>query len=142
MPELTLSVAQVIVAKALAFARSNNLKPVGVAVLDERGALKAAAVEDGTSLKRFEVAHGKAFGALALGTGTRAIHDRAQRQPSFIAAISHVVGGALVPVPGGVLINNGERTIGAIGVSGDISDSDEAAALAGVTAAGFTGLTD
>ena len=141
MPELTLSNAQVIVAEALAHARRESLKPLAVAVLDARGALKAAAIEDGTSLKRFEVAHGKAHGALALGMGSRAIQKRAEQQPTFVAAVSHVVGGALVPVAGGVLIKDGERVVGAVGISGDTSDNDEAAALAGIEACGLAGQT-
>ena len=141
MPELTLSNAQAIIAEALAYARHEGLKPLAVAVLDARGALKAAAAEDGTSLKRFEVAHGKAHGALALGMGSRAIQKRAEQQPTFVAAVSHVVGGALVPVAGGVLIADGERIVGAVGISGDTSDNDEAAALAGIEAAGLAGQT-
>ena len=142
MTELTLKAAQTIVAEALAHARRENLKPLAVAVLDARGALKAAAAEDGTSLKRFEVAHGKAYGALALGVGSRALGKRAEQQPTFIAAASHVIGGALVPVPGGVLIKSDGRVVGAIGISGDTSDNDERAALAGIEAAGLSGHVD
>ena len=142
MPELTLAAAQTIVAEALAHARREGLKPLAVAVLDSRGAVKAAAAEDGTSLKRFEVAHGKAYGALALGMGSRAIGKRAEQQPTFVAAVSHVTGGALVPVPGGVLIMSDDRIIGAVGVSGDSSDKDEQAALAGIEASGLAAQTE
>ena len=131
-----------IVAEALAHARRQNLKPLAVAVLDVRGAIKAAAVEDGTSLKRFEVAHAKAHGALALGTGSRAIQNRAEQQPTFVAAVTHVVGGSLVPVAGGVLIKDGDALLGAIGISGDTSDNDEQAGLAGIEASGFVGQPD
>jgi len=52
--------------------------------------------------------------------------------------MSHIVGGSLVPVPGGVLIRGADGTItGAVGISGDTSDNDEAAALAGIAAAGL-----
>jgi uncharacterized protein GlcG (DUF336 family) len=45
-----------------------------------------------------------------------------------------------VPVPGGVLIKDAAgRVLGSIGVSGDTSDNDEAAALAGIAAAGLVG---
>lgn len=142
MTNLTLSAAREILDATLAEARRMNLKPLVVAVLDARGAVKAAVAEDGTSLKRFEVAHGKAYGALALGMGSRAIGKRAAEQPSFIAAVSHVVGGALVPVPGGVLAKAGDgRVVGAIGISGDTSDNDEACAKAGIEAAGLTADT-
>ena len=137
---LTLAQAQTLVSAALAEARGKNLKPLVVVVLDERGALKAAAAEDGTSLKRFEIAHGKAFGALSLGMGGRAIAKRSVDQPTFVAAVSHVVGGSLVPVPGGVLLRDAAGTLlGAAGASGDLSENDEAAVMAGIAAAGLTG---
>ncbi len=142
LPDLTLAAAQTIVAEALAHAGRENLKPLAIVVLDSRGALKAAVTQDGTSLKRFEVAHGKAYGSLAVGTGSRAIGRRAEQQPSFIAAMSHVTGGALIPVPGGVLIKSGDLVIGAVGVSGDTSDNDERAALAGIGAANLSGQVD
>jgi len=142
LPDLTLAAAQTIVAEALAHAQRGGLKPLAVAVLDSRGAIKAAAAEDGASLKRFEVAHGKAYGALALGMGSRAIGKRAEQQPSFVAAVTHVAGGALVPVAGGVLIKGDNAILGTVGISGDTSDNDEAAALAGIEASGLTGQTD
>ncbi len=47
-----------------------------------------------------------------------------------------------MPVPGGVLIRDAAGALlGAIGISGDTSDNDEAAALAGIAAAGLTGDT-
>lgn len=137
---MKLDVAQKIVSASLAFARSKSMKPLSVVVLDARGALKAAASEDGTSLKRAEIAIGKAHGALAMGMGTRSLFTRVQQQPYFIAAVSHVVGGSLIPVPGGVLIQDAAGTlIGALGISGDTSDNDEAAAMAGIEAAGCKG---
>ena len=140
MTELTLAAAQTLVAAALDHAGKAGLKPLAVTVLDARGALKCFAAQDGTSLKRGEVAHGKAHGALALGMGSRSIHKRAREQDYFIAAVSHVVGGALVPVPGGVLIRDkAGALLGAVGISGDTSDNDEAAAMAGIAAAGLVG---
>ncbi len=136
MPDLTLTQAQAIVAAALAEARRLSLKPMVVTVLDARGAPKALAAEDGTSLKRAEIAHGKAHGALSLGMGSRAIAKRAAEQTHFVAAVTHVVGGALVPVPGGILIRDAAGALlGAVGLSGDTSDNDEAAGLAGIAAA-------
>ena len=139
MTDLTLTQAQTIVTAALAEARRNSLKPMVVTVLDARGTTKALAAEDGTSLKRGEIAHGKAHGALALGIGSRAIAKRAVEQPTFIAAVTHAAGGALIPVPGGVLVRDaGGALLGAVGMSGDTSDNDEVAALAGIKAAGLT----
>jgi len=136
MPDLTLIQAQSIVAAALAEARRRALKPMVVAVLDARGAYKALAAEDGASLKRAEIAHGKAHGALALGMGSRAIAKRAAEQAFFIAAVSHVAGGALIPVAGGILIRDADGALlGAVGLSGDTSDNDEAAGIMGIAAA-------
>ena len=137
---LTLSQAQSLVSAALTEARRQNFKPLVVVVLDDRGTVKAAAAEDGTSLRRFEIAHGKAYGALSLGMGSRAVAKRAVDQPTFIAAVSHVVGGSLVPVPGGVLLRDAAGTlVGTAGASGDLSENDEAAVLAGIEAAGLKG---
>ncbi|HEY9216244.1 MAG TPA: heme-binding protein [Ancylobacter sp.] len=139
MSALSLTAAQTILSTALAFCREGNFKPMAVVVLDARGAVKVSATEDGTSLKRFEVAHGKAFGALSLGMGSRSIYKRAKEQAFFVASVTAVVGGALVPVPGGVLIRDaGGAVVGAVGISGDTSENDEAAASAGIAAAGFT----
>jgi len=138
MSALTLDSAQIIVSAALKAARERSFKPLCIVVLDDRGALKAAASEDGTSLKRSEIASGKAFGALSMGVGSRAIHKMAIDRPYFVAAASHVVGGQMIPVPGGVLIKDSAgATLGAVGVSGDTSDNDEAAATAGIEAVGL-----
>jgi uncharacterized protein GlcG (DUF336 family) len=135
---LTLAQAQTILQTALAHAEANGFKPLAIAVLDARGAQKAFAAQDGTSLKRGEIALGKAHGAVALGLGSRALHKMALDRPYFIEAATHAVGGSLVPVPGGVLIRSLEgAVIGAVGISGDTSDNDEAAACAGITEAGL-----
>jgi uncharacterized protein GlcG (DUF336 family) len=138
MPDLHLRAAQDIVAAALKAGRDRGMKPLAVVVYDARGALKAFAAEDGTSLRRAEIAMGKANGALAFGLGSRALAARAVEQPTFIAAATHAVGGGLVPVPGGVLIRDpAGHLLGAVGVSGDTSDNDEIAAVAGIEAAGL-----
>jgi uncharacterized protein GlcG (DUF336 family) len=138
MTELTLAAAQQILNAALSHARASDMKPLAVAVLDARGALKAFAAEDKTSLGRAEIARGKAYGALALGLGSRTIGKMAVERPHFIAAVTQAVG-TLVPVAGGVLIKAaGGEIVGAVGISGDTSDNDEAAASAGVAAAGLS----
>ncbi|MGH3745261.1 MAG: GlcG/HbpS family heme-binding protein [Mycobacteriales bacterium] len=139
---LTLEVARTIVAAARAAGRDHGFAPLSVVVLDAGGHVTAFEREDGSSNKRFEIAYGKAHGAIALGMGSRALMARAEQQPSFIAAATSAVGGALIPVPGGVLVQDSDgRTIGAVGVSGDTSDNDETAAVAGITAAGLTPVT-
>ncbi len=136
--DLTLETAQTIAIAALKAAREKSFKPLAVVVYDARGALKALLSEDGTSLKRAEIAMGKAYGALALGVGSRALHKMATDRPYFVAAATHAVGGQLVPVPGGVLIKDAQGGIlGAVGVSGDTSDNDEIAAASGIETAGL-----
>jgi uncharacterized protein GlcG (DUF336 family) len=138
MSTLSLDTAQALVAAGLASATMSGLKPLAIVVLDDRGSLKAAAVQDGTSLKRFEIAHGKAFGAIALGLGSRSIFKRAKEQPYFVAAVGALADHHLVPAPGGVLIRTMQGDLlGAIGVSGDNSDNDEHVAVEAITALGL-----
>jgi uncharacterized protein GlcG (DUF336 family) len=138
-----LETARTVVAATRTAGREQGLKPLTVVVLDAGGHVVAAEREDGASIKRFEIAYGKAHGALALGLGSRALMTRAEQQPYFIAAATAAVGGALVPVPGGVLVRDAEGSLlGAVGVSGDTSDHDEAAAVAGVEAAGLVAQPD
>jgi uncharacterized protein GlcG (DUF336 family) len=137
MADLTLDVARKILDVALAKAVEMKLKPLVITVLDARGCVKACAAQDGTSLLRSEVANGKAYGALAMGMGSRALFQRAKEQAYFIDAVNTLAQGRLVPVPGGVLILDGTTLLGAIGVSGDTSDNDEICAIAGIEAAGL-----
>jgi uncharacterized protein GlcG (DUF336 family) len=135
---IDLATARRIIAEALDFARRSELKPMTVVVLDAGGHVVAAEREDGSSNKRFELAFGKAHGAISLGMGSRALMARAESQAYFIAAATAAIGGALVPVPGGVLVRDLAGTlIGAVGVSGDASDDDEAVAIAGIGGAGY-----
>jgi uncharacterized protein GlcG (DUF336 family) len=138
MADLTLDVARKILDTALAKGVEKKLKPLVVAVLDARGCVKVSAAQDGTSLLRGEIAHGKAYGALALGMGSRALFQRAQEQAYFINAVNTLAQGRMVPVPGGVMILDDNGTLlGAVGVSGDTSDNDEICAIAGIEAAGL-----
>ena len=137
MAELTLDAARKILDAALAKGLEKKLKPLAVMVLDARGCIKASAAQDGTSLLRNEIAHGKAYGALAMGMGSRALFQRAQEQAYFVSAVNTLAQGRMVPVPGGVLIQDGGVLLGAVGISGDTSDNDEACAIAGIEAAGL-----
>ncbi|MEM9725095.1 MAG: heme-binding protein [Pseudomonadota bacterium] len=141
MADLDLSAARSIIAAALKQGRADGLKPLSVIVLDAGGHPIAFEREDGASFLRFKIAHGKAHGALAVGSGSRALFERAQAQPFFVQALNGLADGAVVPVPGGVLIRAelGGAILGAVGVTGDTSDADEGAALAGIEAAGFIG---
>jgi uncharacterized protein GlcG (DUF336 family) len=139
---ISLDQARNIIATALAAGAEHNMAPLSVVVLDAGGHVKAFERQDGASIMRFQVAHGKAFGAIGLGIGSRALMARAEQQPTFIAAVNVAFGGALVPVPGGVLVKTFDgELIGAVGVTGDTSDNDERAAVAGITAAGLVAVT-
>ena len=140
---IELDTARRLVAETRAAAKERGLQPLTVVVLDAGGHVVAAEREDGSSSRRFDIAYGKAHGAIALGLGSRALMSRAEQQPYFIAAVTSAVGGSLVPVPGGVLVRDGEGTLlGAVGVTGDTSDNDEAAAVAGIEAVGLTAQTE
>jgi len=139
---MQLETAEKILQAARAHARARHMKPLAIAVLDARGVVRAMIAEDGTSLHRPDVAIGKAYGSIAMGVPSRALGERAETQAYFVAAVTHAAQGKLVPVAGGVLIrdNKGEL-VGAIGISGDTSENDEAACCAGITAAGLTAET-
>jgi uncharacterized protein GlcG (DUF336 family) len=137
---ITLKKAQTILKAALARAREMELKPLTVVVLDAGGHVIAAAREDGASPGRFELARGKAYGSVMLGIAGTAQRDRAEAQAYFVQAMNGLYGGRFVPVPGGVLVRDRKgEVVGAVGVTGDTSENDAAAAVAGIEAAGFAG---
>ena len=138
MTTISLRKARTIVSKALAKGGEAGMKPLAVCVLDAGGHLKAFERQDGASNGRFDIARGKAGGALEMGLGSRALGERAESQAYFLLAVGRIFPSGLVPVPGGVLVRDRKGDlIGAVGISGDNSDNDEAAAIAGIEAAGF-----
>ena len=142
MMNITLNQAREITEASLRKGRELGLKPLSVVVLDTRASTVATLSEDGVSQMRAKIAHGKANAAIAIGMGTRALMNRAEQQAYFIQSINGLAGGDMVPVPGGVLIKDADGAlIGAVGISGDTSDNDEAAALAGIEAAGLSAET-
>jgi uncharacterized protein GlcG (DUF336 family) len=140
---ITLVQARALIAGTLAAGRERGFQPLTAVVLDAGGHVVAVEREDGSSTKRFEIAHGKAHGAIAFGLGSATLYERAQEHPTFMSSVTAAIGGALVPAPGGVLIRTSDgELLGAVGVSGDNSDNDEAAALAGIDSAGLVGQPD
>jgi uncharacterized protein GlcG (DUF336 family) len=139
MLPLTLAQASTIVDVALKTGREHKFQPLSVAVLDAGGHLVAFKREDKSGILRFDIAFGKAWGALGMGLGSRTLAGRAPKQPAFYTALAAVSGGRLVPGPAGVLIRDKDGdVIGAVGISGDTADNDEICAIAGVQAAGLT----
>lgn len=138
MTAITLKQANKIIQTALVKARELNLAPLTVVVLDAAGHLKAMQREDGASMIRQKIATAKAFGAVNMGVSSRSLAGVALQRPDFMNALIDVSDGKIMPVPGGVLIRDQEnKLVGAIGISGDVSDQDEYCAIAGIEAAGF-----
>lgn len=129
---VSLAEAEMILEGAFAHAAAAGLGPLTVAVLDSAGRLVALKRQDRSSLLRPDIAQAKAFGALAMGMGSRGLAGRAQSHPAFVASVTALAGGMLVPVPGGVLCYDGDEVVGAVGVSGALPDQDEACAVAGI----------
>ena len=141
MAELTLAAANTIIAAALEAGTKAGFKPLTVAVLDAGGHLKAFQKQDGASMLRYEIAFGKAWGALGMGRPSRDLHEMAQQRAHFVSAVAAASGGRVIPVAGGVLIlDAAQAVIGAAGASGDVSDADERCVIAGIHAAGLASL--
>ena len=137
MSSITLEQANAIVAAAFAKARELALKPLGVVVLDAGGHMIAAQRQDGASALRLQIAQGKAAGALGLGVSSRKIAEMAAERPSFVAALATLASSGIIPAAGGVIVvDSVGGPVGAVGISGDTSDNDEACVLAGLAAAG------
>lgn len=138
MDSLTLDRASRIADAALRTARDQALKPLAVAVLDSGGHDVVVKREDGCGILRVDIARGKAWGALGMGIGSRELARKAEQNPRFFAALAAASGGRLIPNPGGVLVRDADGdVVGAVGISGDQSDRDEACAIAGIEAAGL-----
>jgi uncharacterized protein GlcG (DUF336 family) len=138
MKSLTLEYANQIIQAAISKARLLNMSPITVVVLDQAGHLKAMQREDGASLIRQEIATAKAWGAVNMGISSRNLGVVAEQRPDFMNALIGVAEGKIMPVPGGVLIRDSSNNLlGAVGISGDVSDRDERCAIVGIEAAGF-----
>ncbi len=138
MSRITLDQANAVIAGAFAKARELELKPLGAVVLDAGGHLIAYQRQDGASTGRLQLATGKAAGALFLGISSRKIGDMASDRPTFLASLGPIAPGGVVPAAGGVIVvDESGQAIGAVGISGDLSDKDEACTLAGIAAAGL-----
>lgn len=141
MTVLKLAQASAIIETAIAEGRKQHFTPLAVAVLDAGGHLIAFQREDGAGFARFNIAYGKAWGALGMGFGTRELVERATKFPTFVTAISAATQGRMVPSPGGVLIVAADgEVVGAVGISGDTGDNDELCAIAGIEAAGLVAM--
>lgn len=140
MAEISASKARAVIRKTMAKGEEMGFKPLSVIVLDAGGHVKAFERADGASPGRFGIAQGKAYGAVMLGMPGSAQMARAEKQAYFMAAVNGVFAGQVVPVPGGILVRDKRgAVIGAVGVTGDTSENDVIAGMAGVEAAGLLG---
>src|SRR6201988_77019 len=122
MSVVTLAQASTIVDSALKQGRETSCAPLTVAVLDAGGHLVAFKREDKSGILRYDIAYGKAWGALGMGFGSRTPFERAAHPPQFFNALYAASGGRVVSNPGGVLIRDAaDDVIGAVGISGDTS---------------------
>jgi len=134
---MRLDLARTLIDATLAEGRRRNARPLSVVVLDAGGNVVACAREDGAGLGRLQLAHGKAWGSLGLGFGSRTLTERTAGSPAFFGAAASLFEGRLLPSPGGLLLRDGDQLLGAIGVSGDTGDADEACALVAIAANGL-----
>ena len=138
MSTLTLAQAQTILTAAMAASKAAGYQPMGIAVLDAAGNLKAFASEDGASMFRFDIARAKAWGAVGMGVSSRTLGQRAKDNPNFFVSLSATSAGKFLPQTGAVVIKDADgKVIGAVGASGGTGDEDEAICIAGVLAAGL-----
>lgn len=141
MEQLTLQLANDLIRITLENARSKKMPPIAVAVLDSGAHLKALQREDGVSFLRVQISQAKAWGALGMGVDSKQIASRYlkdDQQRGFINAVNAMSGGQLIPLPGGVLLRNGEgQVIGAVGAAGGESSDDEACVVAAINAVGL-----
>jgi uncharacterized protein GlcG (DUF336 family) len=138
MNRINLEQSNRVVAEAFKKGAELKLKPLSVVVLDPGGHVIAFQRQDGASILRFQIAMGKASGALALGVSSRKIGDMAAERPSFVASLGSLAPQGVIPAAGGVIVVDGSGDIlGAVGITGDTSDNDEACALAAIAATGL-----
>ena len=136
---LTLAQARTILDAAVAAARENNFKPMGIVVVDAAAQVVAVARDDGASALRLDIALGKSAAAVGMGAATRVLTQRARDLPAFFSAVAAVAQQKFIPQTGAVLIKSTDGSvIGAAGASGGTGDEDEQIVIAGITAAGLS----
>src|SRR3954469_2908420 len=138
MTVVSLAQASTIVDAALKKGRETNCAPLTVAVLDAGGHLVAFKREDKSGLLRFDIAFGKAWGALGMGFGSRTLAARAAKTPQFFTMLAAASEARMVTIPGGVLIRPPAGDIRVpVGIAGDPSDKNGACPIAETEAAGL-----
>lgn len=139
MTTLSLEHASVLVDQTIEAGIAHGMRPLTVAVLDAGGHLVCIKRADGCGIMRVEIAIAKAYAAVGLGADTRNLERALADRPAFQSALAAAAQGRFVALPGGIPLSHpgSVEIIGAVGISGDTSDNDEACALAGIAAAGL-----
>jgi uncharacterized protein GlcG (DUF336 family) len=137
MPDLDLAAADAMTRAAIDMAAQNGWR-LAIAILDAGGNMVRVTRMDGCNFLSPDIARGKAFGAAAWRIPSADLNQRFGASPASSAGMVAISNGRMVPVQGALPIWDGNRCLGAIGVSGARSDEDEQAARAGITAAGFS----
>jgi len=140
MKTIDLKTANRLIEAALRIARRHGHLPITCCVVDRGGHMVSAQREDNSSTFRFEIAYGKAWTCIALGHSTRYVEDTmTKNRPHFVDSLAAASNGRFIPALGGVLIrarDDGDL-VGAIGITGDTGENDEAVAIAAVEECGF-----
>jgi uncharacterized protein GlcG (DUF336 family) len=143
MRAITLAEANQIIEGTFASAKKRNAYALAAIVLDAGGRVKAFQKQDSASLMRFEIAYGKAFGALALNRSSRQVLQKAKEKPAFMQSLSDLCDGPLFLEGGGQLIRDPSgEIVGAIGVTGDVNEVDDLCAIDGIHAGSFRADAD
>ena len=138
MRGISLDEANQIISGTFASAKRRKAYALAAIVLDAGGRVKAFQKQDGASLLRFEIAYGKAFGALGLNRSSRQVLQKAREKPLFMQSLVELSDGPLFLEAGGQLIRDPDgEVVGALGVTGDVNEVDDLCAINGIHAAGF-----
>ena len=139
MRALSLDEAMKLITGTFAEAQKRNLRPLTAVVLDAGGHVKAALKQDGCSMLRFEIAYGKAYAALSLGRSSRLVLQKSREKPIFMDNLQNLAQGPMFLEGGGQLVRDAGsgEVVGAVGVTGDVNEMDDIAAVAGIHAAGY-----
>src|SRR5215467_11966349 len=139
MRAISLDEAMKLIAGIFTDAGTRKLRPLTAVVLDAGGHVKAALKQDGCSMLRFEIAYGKAYAALALGRSSRLVLQKSREKPIFMENLQQLASGPMFLEGGGQLVRDAAsgEVVGAVGVTGDVNEMDDLAAVAGIHAAGF-----
>lgn len=122
--------AEAVIEAAVAEARTIGVAVV-IAITDPSGLLVGMRRMDGAPILSIDVAADKAWTVASFGQPTHWWRDTIAEKPYMEA-----LGGnnRLMPLPGGVPLNSGDRMVGAVGVSGATGEQDLAIAEAGASA--------